>query len=176
MVIAKNPLTKADQLATIHRESAISTCCGGFSFMKLLEIGNQKASRLKVFCVFVFVWVLAGLGEQAVASCGDYLHHFQRPLDSFAPDSLRNSSTIPHDSTPFSRCANGQCDAAPVAPLTNDSSRLFEIRREPSVLSMRCFSSTCESGKFLRILSDRLPLEPSLDLLDPPPRLVGIQD
>jgi hypothetical protein len=142
--------------------------------MKLLEIGNQKASRLQVFCFFVFVSVLSGVGEQAFASCGDYLHHSQRPLDSFALNSVTTSSTIPHDSTPFSRCANGQCNAVPVAPLTNDSSRLFEIRREPSVLSLWCFNSACESGKFLRILSDRLPLEPSLDLLDPPPRLAGI--
>lgn len=143
--------------------------------MKLLEIGNQKASRLKV-CIFVFVIVLAGVGEQAFASCGDYLHHAQRPLDSFALNSIRSSSTIPDDSTPISRCANGQCDAVPAAPSPTDSSRVFEIRREPSDLPLRCFSSDCGSGKFLRILSDRIPLEPSLDLLDPPPRLAGIQD
>ena len=103
--------------------------------------------------------------SKALASCGDYLDHsklkssglFVAPSDSGSDDS------------PTPSCKNGRCRSAPLT-IPTEPSRVIVLRQQPSHLRLYNFDQACTLTGWLTSGNDSLPVEPSLDLPDPPPR------
>lgn len=127
-------------------------------------------------CSFVFWFFGLGLANRVDASCGDYLKHSTSRLlgDSIGFSSTGFSANGLEDSPlPACECKNGSCRSAP-ASLPTESSRLLVLRKQLNQLD----TSICVNGDSLQgalVASNELPpVQPSLDILVPPPRAACI--
>lgn len=121
--------------------------------------------------VFVFWFVSLSFSSKAVASCGDYLRHSGVSGSSQVSEKLGPVSD--NSAIPSTRCKNGSCRGVPVTPPT-EPSRVVVLRQHPNHLRLSCFTHVCVLTGFMTALDDCMPIEPSLDLPDPPPRAAAL--
>ena len=130
---------------------------------------SLKRARYRAIAVCTFVFWLSGIGinSKAEASCGDYLNH--AGLKS-SKHWMQDSNSVSNDSSPSTpRCKNGQCRSAP-HPLPIESSRMAVPRQQPDRVQICNILNACSLFGSLFISDESMPIEPSLDLPDPPPR------
>ena len=120
-----------------------------------------------IACMFVFWFLGVGFASKASASCGDYLQHSPSKtvgrLDSIG-DSKSDDSSLPSSS-----CKNGRCRSAPLSTPIQPT-RVVVVRQQPSHFSLFHFANVCFLAGRIATETESKPIEPSLDLLDPPPR------
>ena len=148
-----------------------------------LSSHNRIEHKAIIFaCVFVFGILSLGLANKATASCGDYLvHSGSQNIGSsqIAGQQIAGQLGQKHgpasdeSSTPFSQCKNGRCKAAPFS-VPNSPTRVFLPRQQPDHFLISSFKYACQLTGMLTICNESLPTEPSLDLLDPPPRAASL--
>lgn len=127
-----------------------------------------------VACIFVFWFFGAGMASKVSASCGDYLHHAnsQKGWNSQVVGQLHDKQEPASDddsSTPSSGCKNGRCKSAPLS-LPSEPSRIVAPKQQPNHFLISSFRHPSSFTGMMTNSDDMSPLQPSLDLLDPPPR------
>lgn len=117
-------------------------------------------------CTFVFWFFGLGLASKVHASCGDYLHHvgsksliLKQQVDSESDDLSSRSC----------KCKSGSCKSAP-QPMPVETSRIAVPRQQPNHVSLCNISNAFNLIGLLVNADDLMPIAPSLDLPDPPPR------
>ncbi len=131
----------------------------------------RAGQRAFLAFVFVFWFVSLSFSSKAVASCGDYLRHSAVSGSSQLREKLGPVSD--NSSTPATRCKNGSCRGMPLTAPT-EPSRVVVLRQQPNHLRLSSFTHVCVLSGFMTVLDDCMPIEPSLDLLDPPPRAAAL--
>ena len=129
---------------------------------------SAKRQRGKAVLAFAFVCLFFGMNasNEAFASCGDYLHH----ADSVTAGKV----DLGHDdfSLPSTGCKNGRCKSAPI-PIHNEPSRVvIAPRQQANLFQIPDYDFDALSLGSLASPDDTLPIQPSLDLLVPPPRAI----
>ena len=121
--------------------------------------GSKALVAFGLFCFFLGV----NATNVALGSCGDYLLHRGEVAKE---QKLASEKQVPE---PSSGCKNGRCKSSP-APIQNEPSRVVVSNRQPVSLSQfqSCDFASLSVG--FAGTNDALPPQPSLDLLDPPPR------
>ena len=130
---------------------------------------QMKISRAFFACCFVFL-VSTGFIGNASASCGDYLRHRTSGLSkSFSVNEFHDgqSDKLPAPST---GCKHGNCGQMPPA-LPVDLVRIAKL--DANHLRTEFFFAFGMMDKF-ESLNDKSPLQPTLDLTDPPPRTLAL--
>ncbi|MCY2985448.1 MAG: hypothetical protein NTY15_17620 [Planctomycetota bacterium] len=121
------------------------------------------------FACFVVSLASLGFTSNASASCGDYLRHNTiRISKSFSLGDVRDGlpGKLPAPST---GCKNGKCgEAPPVVPV--ESSRISKL--DANHLNSEFLFAHGMTDTF-EFLNDKPPLQPTLDLRDPPPRTLA---
>ena len=130
-------------------------------------------NAILIACVFVFGFFYHGTTNRATASCGDYLNHSgSQNIGSShwgGQFSQKQGPVSDESSTPISNCRNGQCKAAPFS-VPNGPARVFAPRQQPNHFLISSFKYACQLNGMLTNSDEYLPIQPSLDLLVPPPR------
>ncbi len=135
---------------------------------------TRATYRAVIACMFVFWLMGAGLTSKAIAGCGDYLHHENAPKgwSSQAVGQLNDKqgpATDDDSSPPSSRCKNGSCKSAPLS-LPSEPSRIVAPKQQPNHFLLSSLTHACRLTGMMTNSDDDSPVQPSLDLLDPPPR------
>ena len=130
-------------------------------------------NAILIACVFVFGFFCLGMKNNATASCGDYLNHSGSQnigsRGSAGQLGQKHSPVSDESSSPISKCRNGQCKAAPFS-VPNGPARVFAPRQQPNHFLISSFKCACQLNGMLANSDDSLPIEPSLEILVPPPR------
>jgi len=124
-------------------------------------------------CVFVFGFYCLGMTNRATASCGDYLNHSGSQnigsRGSAGQLGQKQSPDSDESSTPISQCKNGRCKSAPFS-VPNGPTRVFIPRQHPNHFLISSFKYACQLNGMLTNSDEYLPIQPSLEILVPPPR------
>ena len=131
--------------------------------------GQMTTSRAFFACCFVFL-LSTGLTAKASASCGDYLRHRASGLSKgFSVNDFHDgqSDKLPAPST---GCKHGNCGQLPPA-LPVDSVRIAKL--DANHFTTDFFFALGMTDEF-DSLDDKSPLQPTLDLTDPPPRTLAL--
>ncbi len=139
---------------------------------------KRATYRAVIACIFVFWLMGAGLTSKATAGCGDYLHHENAPKvwSSQAVGQLNDkqgSASDDDSSPPSSRCKNGSCKSAPLS-LPSEPSRIVAPKQQPNHFLISSLTHACGLTGMMTNSDDDSPVQPSLDLLDPPPRAAAL--
>lgn len=132
---------------------------------------KRTVNRASIAFVFVF-WLFGSVfTNKASASCGDYLRHADPSKSVHLSEKLAPGSDS--SQAPYSSCKNGRCKAAPLSS-PSESSRVVVTRQQPSHLRLSSFTHACSLAGRVTNDDDLPPIEPSLDLLSPPPRAASL--
>lgn len=141
-----------------------------------MDFSSKKRAGYKAVsaCIFVFWLMGCAMASKATASCGDYLHHAnsQKGWSSQAVGQLHDKQDPASDgdsSPPTSGCKNGRCKAAPLS-LPSEPSRIVAPKQQPNHFLISSFRHPSSISGMMTNSDDTSPIQPSLDLLDPPPR------
>ena len=133
-----------------------------------MNLDSAKRQRWKAVLAFSFVCLFFGMNasNEAFASCGDYLHH------AGSVTAGKVNLEHPDFSLPSSGCKNGRCRSAPI-PIHNEPSRVvIAPRQQANLFQMPDYDFDALSLGSLASGDDTFPIQPSLDLLVPPPRAI----
>lgn len=127
--------------------------------------GKRHGPRALVAFGLICCFMVVNASNVAVGSCGDYLHHPNAEAKKGKLYSEKQGSPW----RDFG-CKNGRCKSVP-SPMQNEPGRVVVVSRQPVSLARihTCDFTSISMGKYIGT-NDALPPQPSLDLLDPPPR------
>jgi hypothetical protein len=130
---------------------------------------KRTISKAFFACCFVFLASI-GFNNKVSASCGDYLRHNASILPKGSGRDYFRDEEPGKLPAPSTRCQNGNCGQAPPA-LPVDLVRIAKL--DANHFSTDFFFVLGMTDKF-ESSDDKSPLQPSLDLADPPPRFIAL--
>ena len=132
---------------------------------------NQPRIQAFFACALVFWFFGLGLTNQVAASCGDYLKLSSSMRHGDSIDFFTNE--FEGAKTPACGCKNGNCKSAPPS-LPTEPSRLIFQRNQPSQFATTICVNGDSTRSRLLTANELMPIQPSLDILVPPPRVVAL--